>query len=63
MSMAIEASSTSINFRGMMPLKVQVNFDIPFFEGQIDAYDLEKWLNLLEGYYKEEFYPVGSYDE
>jgi hypothetical protein len=33
------------------PFKVQVNFDIPLFEGQIDADALEKWLNLLEGYY------------
>jgi hypothetical protein len=33
------------------PFKVQVNFDIPLFEGQIDAYSLEKWLNILEGYY------------
>jgi hypothetical protein len=34
-----------------LPLKVQVNFDIPIFEGQIDADALEKWLNLLEGYF------------
>jgi hypothetical protein len=32
------------------PLKVQVNFDIPLFERQIDAYVVDKWLNLLEGY-------------
>jgi hypothetical protein len=38
-------------FGGVTPFKVQVNFDIPLFEGQIDAYALEKWLNLLEGYY------------
>jgi hypothetical protein len=31
--------------------KVQVNFDIPIFEGQIDAYAIENWLNLLEGYF------------
>jgi hypothetical protein len=31
--------------------KVQVNFDIPIFESQIDADALEKWLNLLEGYF------------
>jgi hypothetical protein len=30
---------------------VQVNFDIPLFEGQIDVDTLEKWLNLLEGYF------------
>jgi hypothetical protein len=33
------------------PFKVQVNFDILIFEGQIDADALEKWLNLLEGYF------------
>jgi hypothetical protein len=33
------------------PLKVQVNFYIPLFEGQIDVEALEKWLNLLEGYF------------
>jgi hypothetical protein len=26
-------------------------FDIPIFEGQIDADALDKWLNLLEGYF------------
>jgi hypothetical protein len=46
-----EESSTRNHFRGATPFKVQVNFDIPLFEGQIDAYALEKWLNLLEGYY------------
>jgi hypothetical protein len=30
---------------------VQVNFDIPIFEGQIDADALDKCLNLLEGYF------------
>jgi hypothetical protein len=28
-----------------------VNFDIPIFEGQIDADALDKWLNLFEGYF------------
>jgi hypothetical protein len=36
---------------GTTPFKVQINFDIPIFEGQIDAYDVDKWLNLLEGYF------------
>jgi hypothetical protein len=48
---AAEASSTSNHFASATPFKVQVNFDIPLFEGQIDADALEKWLNLLEGYY------------
>jgi hypothetical protein len=32
---------------GTAPFKVQINFDIPIFEGQIDAYVVEKWLNML----------------
>jgi hypothetical protein len=32
------------------PFKVQVNFDIPLFEGLIDVDFVDKWLNLLEGY-------------
>jgi hypothetical protein len=45
------ASSSSGHFGGTSPFKVQVNFDIPIFEGQIDADALDKWLNLLEGYF------------
>jgi hypothetical protein len=33
------------------PFKVQINFDIPIFEGQIDVDVVGKWLNLLEGYF------------
>jgi hypothetical protein len=36
---------------GTAPFKVQINFDIPIFEGQIDADVVDKWLNLLEGYF------------
>jgi hypothetical protein len=36
---------------GTAPFKVQINFDIPIFEGHIDAYVVDKWLNLLEGYF------------
>jgi hypothetical protein len=43
--------SSSGHFGGTSPFKVQVNFDIPVFEGQIDAEALEKWLTLLEGYF------------
>jgi hypothetical protein len=43
-----EASSSSIH---ATPFKVHVNFDIPLFEGLIDAYVVDKWLNLLEGYF------------
>jgi hypothetical protein len=42
---------SSSQFGGTSPFKVQVNFDIPIFEGQIDADSLEKCLNLLEGYF------------
>jgi hypothetical protein len=45
------ASSSSDHFGGTFPFKVQVNFYIPVFEGQIDVDSLEKWLNLLEGYF------------
>jgi hypothetical protein len=34
-----------------IPFKVQVNFDIPLFEGLIDADVVDKWLNLIEGYF------------
>jgi hypothetical protein len=33
------------------PFKVQIKFDIPIFEGQIDVDVVDKWLNLLEGYF------------
>jgi hypothetical protein len=45
------AYSSSSHFLGTSPFKVQVNFDIPIFKGQIDVDALEKWLNLLEGYF------------
>jgi hypothetical protein len=44
-------SSSSSLFGDATPFKVQVNFYIPIFEGQIDADALEKWLNFLEGYF------------
>ena len=43
-----DASSSS---GGAAPFKVQINFDISIFEGQIDADVVDKWLNLLEGYF------------
>jgi hypothetical protein len=51
LSIASGTSSSSSDFGGTLPFKVQVNFDIPVFEGQIDAKALEKWLTLLEGYF------------
>jgi hypothetical protein len=44
-------SSSSDHFGGTTPFKVQVSFDIPIFEGQIDTDALDKWLNPLEGYF------------
>jgi hypothetical protein len=45
------AYSSSGHFGGNLPFKVQANFDIPVFEGHIDAEALEKWLTLLAGYF------------
>jgi hypothetical protein len=36
---------------GAAPFKVKINFDIPIFEGQINIDVVDKWLNLLEGYF------------
>jgi hypothetical protein len=51
LSITTGTSSSSSHFGGTSPFKVQVNFDIPIYEGQIDADSLKKWLNLLEGYF------------
>ena len=48
---AIDTSSSRNHFGSTSPFKVQVNFDIPVFEGQIDVDALDKWLNLLESYF------------
>ena len=45
------ASASSSHSGGATPFKVQVNFDIPIFDGRIDADVVDKWLNLLEGYF------------
>ena len=44
-------STSNSHSRGSKPFKVQVNFEIPIFEGQIDADEVDKWLNLLEDYF------------
>ena len=44
-------SSTTSRFGDLTPFKLQVNFNIPLFEGQIDADALDSWLNVLEGYF------------
>jgi hypothetical protein len=47
--MVVEKPSTRYHFGGVSPFKVQV--EIHLFEVNIDANALEKWLNLLEGYF------------
>jgi hypothetical protein len=47
----LPTGDTSSSNGGTTPFKVQINFDIPIFEGKIDAYVVDKWLNLLEGYF------------
>ncbi len=51
MSTATKGSSSSSHFEGATPFKVQVNFDIPLFEGHRDGDVVDKWLSLLEGYF------------
>ena len=46
-----DASSSSDHSGSATPFKVQFNFDIPIFEGQIDMDVIDKWLNLFEGYF------------
>jgi hypothetical protein len=47
----LPTGDTSSSNGGAAPFKVQINFDIPIFEGQIDTDAVDKWLNLLEGYF------------
>jgi hypothetical protein len=47
----LPTGNTSSSSGSVTPFKVQINFDIPIFECQIDADGVEKWLNLLEGYF------------
>jgi len=45
------SSASSGHSGGGTPFKVQVNFGIPIFDGQIHADVVDRWLNLLEGYF------------
>jgi hypothetical protein len=36
---------------GASPFKEHINFDISIFEVQIEVYVVDKWLNLLQGYF------------
>jgi hypothetical protein len=47
----LPTGDTSSSNGGATPFKVQIKFDIPIFEGHIDADVVDKWLNLLEGYF------------
>ena len=47
----LPTSDASSSSGGTAPFKVQINFDIPIFEVQIDVDVVDKWLNLLEGYF------------
>ena len=47
----IGASTSYTNSSGATPLEVHDKFDIPIFEGQINAYVIDIWLNFLEGYF------------
>jgi hypothetical protein len=51
LSIASGTFSSNNHFGSTSPFKVRVNFDIFVFEGQIDADALDKWVNLLEGYF------------
>jgi hypothetical protein len=50
-------SDASTTRGGAAPFKLQINFDIPIFEGQIDANVINKWLNLIEGYFSVHKFP------
>jgi hypothetical protein len=47
----LPTGGTSSSSGGITPFKVQINVNIPIFEGNIDAYAIDKWFNLLEGYF------------
>ena len=46
-----DASASNSYSGNATPFKVQVNFEIPTFEGQIDTDVVDKWLNMLNGYF------------
>jgi hypothetical protein len=47
----LPTGDTSSSRGGAAPFKVQINFDIPIFEGNIDVDVVDKWFNLIEGYF------------
>ena len=46
-----DASSSGSHFGSATPFNIQINFEIPIFEDQIDADVIDRWLNFLEGYF------------
>ena len=46
-----DTSSSNNHSGGEIPFKVQVNFEFPIFEGQIDVDVIDRWSNMLEGYF------------
>ena len=46
-----QPSGSETPFHGTTPFKVQVNFDIPNFEGKVDAEAVDNWLSKLERYF------------
>jgi hypothetical protein len=46
MPIKMEEPSADSHFEGATPFKVQVNFYISLFEGQIGVDALEKWLSV-----------------
>jgi hypothetical protein len=43
----LSTSDASTSGGGAAPFKVQINFDIPIFKGQIDSDVVDKWLSHL----------------
>ncbi|MCW5312228.1 hypothetical protein, partial [Pseudomonas aeruginosa] len=46
-----DASASNSYSGNATPFKVQVNFEISIFEGKVDVDAVDKWLNLLDGYF------------
>jgi hypothetical protein len=46
------ASTSRSHSGGATPFKVQVNFDIPIFDSQIDADVVDRWLMMVESQQK-----------
>jgi hypothetical protein len=46
-----QANPRNSTFGGQTPFKIQVNFDIPTFQGKIDADAVDDWLSKLERYF------------